>query len=41
VYLTSTGDSTTGVINFSYDLETYSGCTGAACENAVQGSLWT
>ncbi len=40
VYLTSTGDSTTGVINFSYDLETYSGCTGAACENAVQGSLW-
>jgi hypothetical protein len=40
VYLTSTGDSTTGVINFSYDLETYAGCTGAACEVAVQGSLW-
>jgi len=40
VYLTSTGDSTTGVINFSYDLETYTGCYGAACEVAVQCSLW-
>jgi hypothetical protein len=40
VYLNSTGDSTTGVISFSYDLETTTSGTGAACEVAVQASLW-
>ena len=40
VYLNSTGDSTTGVIGFSYDLETTTSGSGAACEIAVQASLW-
>ncbi len=40
VYLNSTGDSTMGVISFSYDLETTTSGTGAACEVAVQASLW-
>lgn len=39
IYLNSTGDSTTGVYSFSYDLELYGG-GGAANEQAVQASLW-
>jgi hypothetical protein len=40
VYLNSTGDSTTGIISFSYDLETYTASKGASSENAVQACLW-
>jgi hypothetical protein len=42
VYLNSTGDSTTGVISFSYSLETQASNIGigAASEVAVQASLW-
>jgi hypothetical protein len=40
VYLNSTGDSTTGIIAFSYDLETTQSGTGAGCEIAVQAHLW-
>lgn len=43
VYLNSTGDSTTGVISFSYTLEAPTPATigvGAASEVGIQASLW-
>jgi hypothetical protein len=38
--MNSTGDSTTGVYSFSYDIETYSGGSGASCEVAISAMLW-
>ncbi len=40
VYMNSTGDSTPGVISFSYDVETYKAGSGASCEVAVTACLW-
>ncbi|MBM3288233.1 MAG: T9SS type A sorting domain-containing protein, partial [Candidatus Eisenbacteria bacterium] len=40
VYMNSTGDSTTGVISFSYDVETYGGGESASCEVSITACLW-
>ncbi|MBM3287834.1 MAG: T9SS type A sorting domain-containing protein, partial [Candidatus Eisenbacteria bacterium] len=40
VYMNSTGDSTTGHISFSYDVETYTGGSGASCEVSITACLW-